>query len=299
MLSDHLKNLLRAAFDAYLLERNKSGHEPCENYLTYDFESINSNRWTLQGLGNLLVVSELREITNRLNHWHTSLHQWQAWNTVIQAYGENDAWDLRSEFLDSVAHQCLLTPFSIRDTFTFVATNSMHQVRMSACTNYPDHLEGDPKKPSDKPKNLSRSQKEKRLADIISIWSEGHVFMTLLKQIDDQDYRKSTSDYRNQNSHSIGPRLAIGQTQHVVRCVQQATEMSRQEDGTYIHKPLPDKMCVSYGFGATEPLDMESARAANLEQYRLARTCYTKYRELLACGMASMSMPIIEPENDH
>jgi hypothetical protein len=279
-------NLLRTAFDAYLLQLNGGELEPAENYLSYDFDGIDSHQW--HALGNEMVKDELREITNNLNHWHGSLQRWQAWNTVIQPYGTDEAWELRREFLEALAHHCLLTPSSIRDTFTFVATNSMHQVRLMASKGYRDYLEGDPKNPSEKPKHLTRRQKEKRLADLISIWSEAPGFMASLRKIDDEAYRNVTSDYRNRNSHSIGPRLGIGITRAVVRSVKQATMMSKQPDGTYVPAPISGKMSVSYGFGGTEPLDMEKARAANLDQYRRARECYAKYRGLLAVGLASM-----------
>jgi len=280
-------NLLRTAFDAYLLQLNEGKLEPAENYLSYDFDGIDSYQW--QAFGDLMVKDELREITNNLNHWHGSLRRWQAWNTVIQLYGADEAWELRREFLEARAHHCLLTPSSIRDTLTFVVTNSMHQVRLMASKGYRDYLEGDPENPSEKPKPLNRRQKEKRLARLISIWPDAPEFMASLRKINDEAYRNVTSDYRNQNTHSIGPRLGIGITRTVIRSVAQATMMSKQPDGTYMPTLVPGKMSVSYGLGGTEPLDMEKARAANLDQYRRARECYTKYRVLLAVGLTSMS----------
>lgn len=202
--------LLRTAFDAYLLQLNGDDLEPAENYLSYDFDGIDSYQW--QALGDQMVKDELREITNNLNHWHGLLRRWHAWNTIIQPYGTDEAWELRREFLEARAHHCLLTPSSIRDTLTFVVTNSMHQVRLMASNGYRDYLEGDPENPSDKPKNLTRRQKEKRLADLISIWPDAPEFMASLQKIDDEAYRNVTSDYRNRNTHSIGPRLGIGIT---------------------------------------------------------------------------------------
>jgi len=281
-------NLLRIAFDAYLLQLDEGELEPAENYLPYDFDGIDSCQW--QALGDQMVKDELREITNNLNHWHGSLRRWQAWNTIIQAYGTDDAWELRREFLEARAHHCLLAPSSIRDTLTFVATNSMHQVRLMASKGYRDHLEGDPENPSEKPKHLTRRQKEKRLANLISIWPDAPEFMASLRKIDDEAYRNVTSDYRNQNSHSIGPRLGIGITRTVVRSVKQATMMSKQPDGKYMLTPVLGKMSVSYGLGGTEPLDMEKAHAANLDQYRRARKCFNKYCGLLAVGLASMPL---------
>ena len=216
------------------------------------------------------------------------MQKWQAWNDVIENYGRHDAWELRREFLEALAHYCLLQPSAIRDTFTFVATNSMHQVRLASERGYQDYLEGDPKTSKDKPKYLTRRQKEKRLGNLISQWSESSEFAASLHRIDDRAYRRETFNYRNLSSHSIGPGLGIGITRAVVRSVEQATQMTKQPDGTYNLTPIPGKLSVTYGFGGTPPLDMKKACAANLEQYRRARECYGNYRKLLATALASM-----------
>lgn len=278
-------NLLRTAFDAYLQQLDEGELEPTDSYLPYDFDGIGSHQWHL--LGYEMVKDELREITNILNQWHGLLQRWQAWDAVIRTYDTYDAWELRREFLEALAHHCLLMPSSIRDAFTFVATNSMHQVRLIASKDYPDYLAGDPREPTEKPKHLTRRKKEARLAELISIWPEAKKFMGALQIIDDKGYRYSTSDYRNRNTHSIGPRLGIGITRAVVRSVEPATMMAKQSDGTYKITPVSGKMSVSYGFGGTEPLNTEEARTANLDQYRRARECYTAYRSLLAASLVA------------
>lgn len=264
-MDEQYSDLLRTAFNAYLLRLSSGGLEPSDSYLPYDLEDIDRRQWQL--LGNEMVKDELNELTNILNHWHGSLQRWHAWNCVIATYGTDDAWELRREFLEALAHHCLLQPSATRDTFTFVATNSMHQARLASSKSYRDFLEGDLKSPNDKPKHLTRRLKEKRLADLISHWSESTAFMLSLRQIDDGPYRHETSDYRNRASHSIAPRLGIGITRAVVS--------------------------VSYGFGGTPPLDMEAARTVNLEQYQRARMCYLSYRNVLAAALASM--PFVKP----
>lgn len=285
-MDDEYFDLLRAAFNAYLLRLSGGGLEPLESYLSYDYDQVDGYQWQL--FGNELVKDELREITNILNYWHGSLQRWHAWNNVIATYDADDAWELRREFLEAHAHQCLLQPSATRDTFTFVATNSMHQARLASNMCYRDFMDGDPKLPGDKPKHLTRRQKEERLAGLISHWPESADFMSSLRKIDDGPYRQETSDYRNRASHSIAPRLGIGITRAVVRSVVQATQMTRQSDGTFKPTPMPGKMSVSYGFGGTAPLDMEEARSVNLQQYRRARKCYQSYRTVLAAALVSM-----------
>ena len=282
MTTDH-NTLLRTAFDAYLVQLDCDGLEPSESYLPYDCEQIRYHLW--RTLGAEMVVDELREMTNILNYWLKALRRWGAWNKVITAYGEKDAWDIRSEFFEALAHQCLLQPSATRDALTFVVTNSMHQVRLMLGNGYFDHLEGDPVTHDQRPRNLTRRDKEKRLSDLIKLWPEAEQFMTALQQLDDKPYREATSDYRNRSSHAIGPRLGIGTTRTVVRSVEPSTEFTRKDDGTYERTRVAGRMSVCYAFGGTEPLDMVKIFAINLKQFRCARACYESYRGLLSAGI--------------
>ncbi len=296
-------NLLRTVFDAYLIQMNSGGLEPSASYLLpYDFEeAIDARHWRfdggpidVNGLGiiNDMVKSELRELTNDLNQWHQSLQRWYAWNKVLAPYNTDEVktWHLLREFLVPLAFYCLFQPSASRDRFTFVVTNAMHQVRLMIERGYQDYLEGEPKTPKEKLTYLNRRKKEGRLAKLISIWTEGTEFMTLLRTIDDDDYKKETSDYRNLHSHIIGPRLGLGHIRFVVRSVEESTKMIKHPDGIYRKTPT-GKMVASYGFGeGTPPLDLEKARLANLEQYQRARRCYESYRKLLAAGLEAMPL---------
>ena len=236
--------LLRTAFDAYLVRFDAGDMGPDERYLPYDFEQIYQHRWPL--FGAEMVKDELRELTNLLNHWLGSLRRWRAWNSIIAGYEQEDAWELRREFLEALAHQCLLLPSAIRDTFTFVATNSMHQVRMARDANYPDYIDGDPTGHDEKPRHLTRRQKEQRLLKLMTPWPAATDFVSLISSLDGQDYRSATSDYRNRTSHAIGPRLGIGMTTAVVRSVEPATEHKKQANGTYEMVRIPGRMSVGY-----------------------------------------------------
>lgn len=119
-------------------------------------------------------------------------------------------------------------------------------------------------------------------------WPAATRWFGLLREIDDDVYRRTTFDYRNRAAHAIAPRLALGHVGVVTRHVVQATELAAQADGSYLQVPVPGKMVVSYGFGGTPPLDMEAARVANLEQYRRARVCFEAYRGLLFDAMTGL-----------
>ena len=135
----------------------------------------------------------------------THFNRWHAWSMVLDGRKEKEAWDLRIEFIDSLVHECLLMPASIRDTITSVATAAFTQVRLSIDRSYRDYLEGDPKTPKEKPKLLNRKQKEKRLSRLVQIWPNSTRFLEALREINMQDYIVATRNYRNLTAHSIGP----------------------------------------------------------------------------------------------
>ncbi len=287
---EHLR-FLSDAFDRYLRRMNIGGLEPDLAYLNFDFDFVDNRQWHL--MGGAMVKDELRELTNILNNWQHALRRWYAWNEVIAAYDQEEALNLRSEFLESMVHHCLSRPSSTRDAITFTATNAFHQVRLSCEPGYSDFLEGDPVVPGRSQVHLTRRKKEDRLAKLISVWHESANFIAAIQSIDDAEYRRSTHDYRNRHSHEIGPALGIGETKFVTRSVRQATQMERKPDGTYKDRPVPGKMSVSYSFGGTPPIDIKLAQVSNTEQYMRARASYQRYRELLL-EVAMSSMPLVK-----
>ncbi|MDC1075281.1 hypothetical protein OAQ19_00745 [bacterium] len=92
---DDLENLFRNAFSRYLERRRGARFQPSYAYLSYDFSAIGGVKWHMWG--GAMVQDEVRELTNILNHWHEALHKWQAWNDVIEHYGESAKWELRED----------------------------------------------------------------------------------------------------------------------------------------------------------------------------------------------------------
>ncbi len=275
---DHAAFLTRG-YEMYLKEVESCALNPGAELLSYEFDFLKGRRW--HSLGQLLVSSELQELTNLLNLWRQLLLRWHAWKKVLDKFEEPDSLELRLEFLESTIHECLLKPSSIRDTFTSVATNSLHQVRLSVEPCYKDFLYGDPTPEKPKPQPLQRRQKEKRLAELVSVWPENEGFLGALKQINTDEYTEETFDYRNLSSHGIGPRLGIGLTRLVTREVVAVEERVPETSGTFKLVTVPNKWVVQYGFGGTPPLNLENARITNLQQFEIARGCYVLYIELL------------------
>lgn len=290
MAAAHI-DLLQAAFQKYLEQKQLGKFEPALPYLPYDFEQIDRYQWI--AFGGEMVKGELGESTNLLNHWHGLLQQWQAWNRALDGYAELDAWELRKEFVEALAYQALMQPSAIRDALCFVMTNAIHQLRLAMGNGYADHLDGDPITPGKKPRYLTRKDKEKRLGKLMESWLHGSQLMAALRQIDDELYRSATYDYRNRSNHAIGPHLGIGYTRLITRTVVPATQLVNQADGTLIDVLIPGKMSTCYGIGGTPPLDLDKARTVNLEQYHRARACFELFQDLLAKAMTSL--PLAKP----
>ena len=284
-------SLYRAAYDRYLTENNDL-LEPSQKFLPFDFAWLAEVKW--RNLGYHMVEDELRELTNIINQWNSYLRRWHKWNLVLEEWEGDDAWRLRREFLEALVHHCMLQPSSIRDAFTYIATNSIHQIRLSAENEYKDYLDGEPKSPKDKPVFLSRRKKEQRLKRVLSNLPNSREFLESLYLLNDKAYKMITSDYRNRVNHAIAPRLGLGITQMVTRNVKQKTEMERQPDGTYQLIPVEGEMQVSYGFGGVEPLDYEQVRQSNLQQFFLTDECYRNYIKLLKSGIENMPRVTVE-----
>lgn len=270
------KTLLLNTFNAYIAALDRKDLEPLENYLPYDFEFAENRIWSLQ-LCEWLVVDDLQELTNTFNHWRSLLLRWHAWNDIVGTRDDSESWALRNEFYHSLAHDCLLGPSAIRDTFTALATETLHQIRMAEDKSIPDHLASDPSPPKFKTSFMTRERKEMQLVEIAARWPLGAPFTDALKLIDTLEYRRETYNYRNMHSHTIGPRLGIGHTRAVKRLAHQAEELLPIGNDRYEMTKIPGKVQISYGFGGTPPLDLETARRLNLQQFYAARDCYAKY----------------------
>jgi hypothetical protein len=274
-----IKKILLEYYKQYLELFYDSDISDFESFLSYNFNFITERN--IGFIGNDLVHDELNELKNIINSWNNSIQRWKTWNHIIKDLDENTAWDLRREFLEDTVHCCLLKPSSIKDTMISVATNIIHQLRIAKNNSYKDFLDGDISKPNERPRHLTRAQKERRLAEIISVFDGSEIFLTILKEIDNKNYKELTSDYRNLTSHTIGPRLGIGVTKAVKRQVVQSERIVEQLDGSYLMEKIPEKVYVRYGIGGTPPLDLNLTLSINIEQFMIAKKCYEHFVAIL------------------
>lgn len=277
----------RQALNQFLerLDRLPSELKPDDPILPYDVcPRIEQVRWRIPFVQEM-VRGELRELTNIINQWMALLKFWHAWLDVIDGYEAELAWGIQWEFIEPIVFKCMFQPSAARDRFTFVATNALHQARMVVDPTCPDHLEFDP--PS-KTKHPNRRQKEGRLKDILARWPAGKSVLNAIEQLDGKGHRELTRDFRNLSSHSIAPRISIGYTKLVTREVRPATTLEPVGDGTHKLVEIPDKYSVSYGFGGTPPLQMDSIIDANRAEFAKARHCFNEYTQLLESVLATL-----------
>ena len=278
--------LLRSSFEEYLTVLSSESLEPDDHYLPYEYPYITSAKWRF--LADAMLQDELREATNRIHEWRDMLRRWQAWNIVVATKTETPAWDLRREFMEPLVHTCLIMPSAARDLLTFIGTNALHQIRIHTDAEYKDILEGDPSAATPEPRPLTRRHKERRLNRLATPLEGSNPFLGSIAQIDNDEFRKITKDYRNLNSHAIGPRIALGQTRMVTRRAIVATRMEDQLDGTLRLVEIPGRYVASYSFGGVEPLDLEVARKACVRQYQAMRVCFDHLTSLIQSHSAKM-----------
>lgn len=256
-------------------ESNASSHiKLCEYGLC---DEIRKAKWHC--MTDFMVESELREATNLTNSWRLKLLQWEVWLDVLDDYDEDDAWQLRSHFIEPIAYFCMFQPSAVRDRIARIATNSIHQANLSIDKSYVDRLDGDDSKSCNR--FLPRLKTEKQLERIGSRWTNASKLSTALKRLDADEYRKKSVDWRNRASHSLAPRFEIGHVQMVTRSIVPSSFMVEQPDGTLKVEFDPEKRCVSYGFGGIPPLSLREMYVANFEQFELALELHRTYELLI------------------
>lgn len=277
----------RAAAEAYLgLCELEEGVLPDGKPLLFDaVPSVGEVVWP--PFMDLMVVDDLRELTNGLNAWKGALRRWCVWNQVLSSVEADARRGVEWEFVEPLAFMNMFQPSGTRDRFGFVGTNALHQVLMAIDPARPDQLAGDPKDSTKKPRRVGRTEREAQLAEMASRWPEGPLFIRALQALDGDDYEAATKDFRNRASHAIAPRFTYGETQFVTR-EWASKEFEFQADGNLKPIASPKILHVRYSLGGSGPLDMAATWAVNVAQFELAKQCFDAYVNLLTVAVSEM-----------
>lgn len=233
----------------------------------------------------LMVSGELQESINQLNRWSMHLYWLRAWDDVLLGYDEIDAWKIRNQFVEAIAHFCIFQPSAARDRLGRIASNAVHQANLATINGYRDELEQDRRRSG---KHLKRYEVERQLNMTGVHWTSTVALLQALQQLDDSDCRKRTFDFRNRASHYIAPRIEFGFVTSITREIVPATEMVKQPDGYYRAEEISGKKVVSYGFGETSPLPLKEVIDANWVQHQRAIHAHGCYSSLLVEMLATM-----------
>lgn len=240
-------------------------------------EEIQQAAWPRIPFMSHSIAGDLSETINQLNAWGEWLLHLTIWTEVIDHFDEQDAWNLQHHYVDPLAQICLMQPSAVRDRFGHIATNAIHQANLSTLGGYRDRLEQDKQSHP-----LSRKKLENQIAEITKTWRSAPAFLNVLKNLDTEDYRQATRNYRNLASHAIAPRFRFGYTNMVVRSIVPATEKVQQSDGGFLFVDHPTKKAVSYGFGGTDALDLREVHRLSQTQFNQAIAVFNTYSALMS-----------------
>lgn len=235
---------------------------------------------------DLSVSDEIQETINVMNSWGGRLHQWRAWNVVLeQAQDDNEKWEILEHFIEPLAFYCMHQPSATYDRLALVAENALHQANLRVDPSLPDRLlQDDPRH-----KTLKRSQRRKQLHDLGARWSRYAEFVDALTGLNGEEYRSRSRNFRNLSSHSFAPRLELGDVIRAHRSIRPWSEPVQQSDGSYLMVEQAGKTCVSYAIGAIQAMPSSEAHSINLDEYQLARRAIDRFAELVDELCAAMA----------
>lgn len=281
---------LSSTYQQYLLARNsKSSIGPnILSYLSYDLcdEQESAINFEIPLVG-LQVIHDLRSLLNCMNAWITEMHKWEAWLRIIDDYSEDERWELRLEFVDPIAHRCLLEPSAMCDRILSALYFLLHHAKLSLDSSYKDELATDAaaKKALRAGKEHTRYMQRRELGEEIDhlseSWKTAQAVCEKTKLLDSETLREATLNYRNAASHSIAPNFEFGVLPYVKRQLRFAEFMTPNDDGTVTFKKDRSRTAISYGFGEHSPLQhLETFQLIRM-QVKLAKDAMRAYETLL------------------
>ncbi len=191
-----------------------------------------------------------RELVNTFNEYAYWLHRVSLWDEVLRTYPEADRLELQYEFTTLPLDYCLHAPYKFRSQVAFCATQLCYTKAIAAKLVTKDSVQPDEKV---------------TLGSLIAVahhWSAGPKLVEALKQIDGENYRQATFNYRNRAQHRHPLPLHYGHTSAIVRS-------------------FPANAKVSYAFGESPPLTTSDVFPALAAEGERMRTVFVVYRSLV------------------
>lgn len=191
-----------------------------------------------------------RELVNALNQYALWVERVGLWEEVLRGYSEDEVLELRLEFTALPLDYCLSAPYKFKSRVAFCATQLCYTKGVAEKLVSKECV-----RPDDK---IDMSA----LSSVANHWSSGSKLIAALRDVDAQQYREATANYRNKAQHRHPQRLDYGHTANVERSF------------------LPGD-AVSYSFGEFPPLATSDALPVLVAETDRMRTAFFAYRALV------------------
>ena len=168
-----------------------------DRYFSYDEYVIpsgvaNGSPWiTFHSLAKELI----KELLNTINQFYTDLKKLESWNHVLNECDEVCRTDLILEIIDPLTSSIINSIYLIKQRFIFASCMLLHQTEMLVNLEIEDS-------------KLNESEIcYETLTSYRNSYSGFDAFTHQLSRIDDYNFRKRTSNYRNLFQHHIPPNI--------------------------------------------------------------------------------------------
>jgi len=189
---------------------------------------------------------QLLEATNR---FLIDVHHAESWFKVAQELDGDDRVSLVWEFAEPHLELAVGRPYSLKNFFVFVTVHLLHQSNVLKTPNWKDDLPRD--------EDINYKLLEKRGVG----WHTFSDFMEKIKQLNDEDFKKTTGNFRHSSQHRYKLQFDRGLTPIVER--------------------KPTEKGISYGFGYILPLDVEKLVPQLYAQHQRAVDVFMAYWQLV------------------
>ncbi|MDO9623783.1 MAG: hypothetical protein Q7J46_07315 [Pseudomonas sp.] len=225
------------------------------------------------------AAAEIQETTNTINSWGVHLHDWCAWNAVVESFEtDEDKGQLLHHFVNPLAFFCMHQPSALSDRLMLLTETLLHQANCLVEPGYVDRLDQDGLRPG---QGLRRSDRRKQVIHLGHRWTRFNGFLAALDAMNDSAYRKLSRNFRDLSVHSFAPRFMVGQIMRAVRSIEPWQEIVEQPGGGSLLVDHPTKKCVSYTMAVLEPFPLRDAFSSSLSEYQKVLAAMSAFSELL------------------
>lgn len=198
--------------------------------------------------------SGVNELLNSINHFSVAISDLDAWAKVLNEIDvEEDRFSALFEIITPVAFLTLSFPAAIRGKIVFVVARMIRDTFYLRAHNG-EHI-GD------------HELTERRLASVVQKMENGELrvlaerLSEAITEIDGENYRAATNNYRNRANHQITPNLEIGER--------------------FAFAPMSGEGIEGFSFGVERSLKLEQLLGPLVEQHESCRHVCHNFLEVL------------------